>query len=48
MKKAKRAALERAGWRVGTVQEFLGLSKAEAALVELKLALGGRLQARRA
>lgn len=48
MKKAKRAALERAGWRVGTVQEFLGLSKAEAALVELKLALGRNLQARRA
>ena len=39
MKKAKKARLERAGWRVGTVREFLGLSRAEEALVELKLAL---------
>jgi len=33
MKKAKKDRLERAGWKVGTVPEFLGLSKAEEALV---------------
>ncbi len=29
MKKEKKARLERAGWKVGTVRELLGLSKAE-------------------
>lgn len=47
MKKTKRKALERAGWRVGTVDEFLGLSKAEAALVELRLALSKKLRTKR-
>ena len=31
--------LEAAGWKVGTVGEFLGLSDEEAALIELKLGL---------
>ena len=48
MKKTKRKALERAGWRVGTVDEFLGLSKAEATLVELRLALSKKLRTKRA
>jgi len=39
MKHAKRTKLEAAGWAVGSVKEFLGLSKAEAALLEMKLAL---------
>ena len=39
MKKAKQARLERAGWKVGTAREFLGLSDDEARFVELKLAL---------
>ena len=39
MKKAKKERLEAAGWRVGTAEEFLGLSKEEAAFVEMKLAL---------
>ena len=47
MKKAKRAALRRAGWKVGSVQDFLGLSEAEAALVELKLALSRGLREQR-
>ena len=29
MKKSKRTKLEAAGWAVGSVQEFLGLSDAE-------------------
>lgn len=48
MRKDKRARLERAGWRLGTVSDFLGLSKAEEALVELKLMLSRGLKVRRA
>jgi predicted transcriptional regulator len=43
----KRRRLEAAGWRVGTVAEFLGLSEAEAALVEMRLALSDSLRTRR-
>ena len=39
MNPVKRAALEAAGFRVGTVQEFLGLSDAESKLVELRVAI---------
>lgn len=38
MDKAKQARLEAAGFRVGTVGEFLGLTPAESALVEARLA----------
>ena len=48
MRKEKRARLESAGWRVGSVRDFLGLSKAEEALVELKLTLSRSLRERRA
>ena len=44
MEKSKRKRLEKAGWRVGTAGEFLGLSKAEEALVDMKLVLGTRLR----
>lgn len=47
MKKAKRARLEAAGWKVGTVRQFLGLSDDEAAFVDLKLALARNLRSRR-
>lgn len=47
MKKSKRAKLEAAGWIVGSVREFLGLSAAEAALIELKLSLSRSLRDRR-
>src|SRR5207247_8162888 len=47
MKKDKRTRLERAGWKVGTVRELLGLSRAEEALVELKLILSRGLRERR-
>ena len=39
MNSAKKARLEAAGWKVGTAAEFLGLTKQEAAFVEMKLAL---------
>ena len=44
MKKSKRAKLEAAGWAVGSVQEFLGLSDADAALIEMKLSLSRSLR----
>jgi ribosome-binding protein aMBF1 (putative translation factor) len=47
MKKSTRTKLEKAGWAVGSVQEFLGLSDADAALIELKLALSHHLRDRR-
>lgn len=47
MKSSKRAKLEAAGWAVGSGQEFLGLSDAEAALIEVKLALSVALRDRR-
>jgi hypothetical protein len=43
----RRARLEKAGWRVGDVQTFLGLTDAEAALVEMKAAAARELAARR-
>lgn len=47
MKKSKRAKLEAAGWAVGSVQDFLGLSDAEAVLIEMKLTLSRTLRDRR-
>ena len=39
--------LKRAGWRVGTTVEFLGLIDEEAALIEMKLALAQSLREHR-
>ena len=39
MDKEKKARLEAHGWRVGTTEEFLGLTPEEAAYVELRLKL---------
>jgi DNA-binding XRE family transcriptional regulator len=47
VKKAKREKLERKGWRLGSAEDFLGLSAEETAYIELKLALGQRLKAAR-
>jgi DNA-binding XRE family transcriptional regulator len=47
MKTAKRKRLEAAGWRVGTVREFLDLSTTEHELVEMRVALASGLRARR-
>jgi predicted XRE-type DNA-binding protein len=47
MRKAKRMRLERAGWRVGSTREFLGLSDEEAAFVEMKLSLAQGLRRQR-
>jgi DNA-binding XRE family transcriptional regulator len=40
----KKQQLEALGWHVGSVDEFLGLSTAEAAYIELKLALSTQLK----
>lgn len=47
MKKAKSRALRKAGWRVGSASEFLGLSADEAALIEMRLSLGRDVRDRR-
>ncbi len=39
MDKAKRERLEKAGFRIGTVAEFLDLTLEESELVEIKVAL---------
>jgi predicted XRE-type DNA-binding protein len=44
MRKTKRIGLERAGWTVGTADEFLELSPEEVAMVEIKLALATSLR----
>jgi predicted transcriptional regulator len=44
MKHSKRARLAAQGWTVGSVQDFLNLSDADAALVELRLALSRNLK----
>ena len=47
-KEARRAArLEKAGWKTTTVQEFLGLSDEDMAVIEVKVALAKRLRAQR-
>ena len=43
----KRKQLSSAGWTVGTVHDFLGLTQAEAELVEMRLSLGSGLRERR-
>jgi ribosome-binding protein aMBF1 (putative translation factor) len=47
MKESKRKKLEAAGWRVGSTDEFLGLSAVESVLVDLRLALSQALRLRR-
>jgi ribosome-binding protein aMBF1 (putative translation factor) len=44
MRKAKRDRLEKKGWKVGAVREFLQLSDDEAAYVELRLRLANTLR----
>lgn len=47
MDKDKLKRLEAAGWKAGSAEEFLELSPAEAALVELRLRLSDTLKQRR-
>ena len=47
MKASKRKGLEAKGWRLTSAEEFLGLTREEAALVEMKLALADAVKAQR-
>src|SRR5690349_11834687 len=47
MDRAKQKRLEAAGWRVGTVQDFLGLSDEETVYIELKVRLANAFVDRR-
>jgi DNA-binding XRE family transcriptional regulator len=47
MRRSKRTRLERSGWVIGSVKDFLGLSEADAALIEMKLAFSRMLRERR-
>ncbi|MBI2203596.1 MAG: helix-turn-helix transcriptional regulator [Candidatus Rokubacteria bacterium] len=44
MRDVKRRRLEAKGWKLGSTQEFLGLSDEEAAYIELKLRLAATLR----
>ena len=46
--KRKKARLQRKGWKIGDVAEFLDLTDQESAYIEMKLALSEKLRARRA
>lgn len=48
MDEATQRRLEAAGWRFGTVQEFLGLTDEQAAIIEIHIELGNALRTRRA
>jgi DNA-binding transcriptional regulator YiaG len=47
MNTTKRKKLESAGWKVGSVAEFLGLNAEEKLLVEMKLAFAESIKKRR-
>jgi DNA-binding XRE family transcriptional regulator len=47
MKKDTKKRLEQGGWAVGNASDFLGLSPAEEALIEIRLALGDEVRASR-
>ncbi|MEX1259211.1 MAG: helix-turn-helix transcriptional regulator [Gemmatimonadota bacterium] len=48
MDRQKETRLRKAGWKVGSAEEFLELSPDEVALVEVKLALSEKLREQRA
>ena len=47
MNKTTKAKLEKAGWKVGTTQEFLELSDADMALIEMKISAADGLRSKR-
>ena len=48
MKANKRRKLEAAGWKVGSSQDFLGLTDEEIEFIEMKLALSRKVREQRA
>ncbi len=47
MKPEKKKKLEKAGWKVGSTDDFLQLAPEEAAMVSIRLALAEKLKGRR-
>jgi len=47
MRSDRKERLERAGWKVGDAKDFLGLTEAEAALVDVRVSLARELRRRR-
>lgn len=47
MRKEKKERLERAGWKVGDAKEFLDLSEAELAVIDVRVSLARELRRRR-
>jgi ribosome-binding protein aMBF1 (putative translation factor) len=47
MKASKQAQLGKAGWRIGSAADFLGLTKEESAYIEMKTSLADALRKRR-
>jgi DNA-binding XRE family transcriptional regulator len=47
MDRDKKKRLEKAGWKVGNTQEFLGLNDAEMAMVNIRVSLAKELRQRR-
>lgn len=47
MKPDKRKKLKKAGWKIGSTEEFLGLSAEESAYIAMKLALSDSLKNKR-
>ena len=47
MHERKKKKLEKTGWKVGTVAQFLDLTAEESAYIEMKLALSEKLRERR-
>ena len=47
LSKERKSKLEKAGFKVGTVQEFLGLSDAEMMIIDMRIALGRESVGRR-
>ena len=47
MKPGKQKKLEKAGWKVGSTDEFLSLSPEESAYIDMKLALCDSVKSRR-
>ena len=44
MDKQKRKRLEKKGWKIGSAEEFLGLSEEESSYIELKIKLSATLR----
>ncbi|EKD41836.1 MAG: XRE family transcriptional regulator [uncultured bacterium] len=47
MKNSKKKSLESKGWKVGSADEFLGLSREESEFIRVKLALARHLKVKR-